>query len=209
MREDVGLGPTGKIQPSAGRQEIERGLRKVGPALPRQPLVQFFLELVQVQNIAGRIGELRIGERFRAPVAHLLKLGDVDVEQFIEQVLQAMSVGVGADQFRGDLGAINGCGQGAERIEKRGDVEATEVEELQHVLVTDQAFEIGRGGLTLRDLDEMRVSISTGKLDETQPVAPGYKPHGFTVDGNGRPQIEIVRQVILIQVIGHVPCHAP
>jgi hypothetical protein len=55
---------------------------------------------MEVAHVAGGIFALRVAELGRAPVAGLLLLGDLVAEQFLDQLLEAVAVGVGADQPR-------------------------------------------------------------------------------------------------------------
>ena len=114
------------------RQKVEAGRSELGPPLARQPRVQRRAEPVQVENVRGGILDLRLAQLGRAPVARLLLLGDVDLEKLARQILQPMSVGIGPDQPRGDLGAIDRSRQHAEAVEQHRDVEPPEMEELQH-----------------------------------------------------------------------------
>ena len=91
MGKDVLLGPAGKIEQGAGRQEVEARLGEGRSILPRQSLVELLLELVQVANVARGIFALGFGQLIGAPVAGLLLLLHVDIEQFLDQVLEAVA----------------------------------------------------------------------------------------------------------------------
>ena len=71
MRKNVLGFPAGKIKFRPRRQKVETGLRKLGAALARQHRIQLFAQRMQMQHIGGGIGELRLAERRRAPVARL------------------------------------------------------------------------------------------------------------------------------------------
>src|SRR3954471_8733392 len=94
--EDVLLRPPGQIEQGASREKVEACLRELRPPFPFQPLVELFLELVEIAHIARRIFALGLAELARTPVAGLLLLAEVDVEQFLDQLLEAMAVGVSA-----------------------------------------------------------------------------------------------------------------
>src|SRR5438270_3514470 len=98
MREDVLLGPARDIEQGARREEIETGLCQWHPPLALEPLVELRLERVEIAYVARCIVALRIRKLLCAPIAALLLLGHVDVEQLLDQILQAMAVGIGAYQ---------------------------------------------------------------------------------------------------------------
>jgi len=96
MREDVFELPAAEIEPRPRRQEIETGLRKFGAPLAREHRVEALAQRVQVQDVGSGISELRFIELLRAPVARLLLLRQIDVEQFADQILQPVPIGVSA-----------------------------------------------------------------------------------------------------------------
>lgn len=130
MRENVLGLPALQIEPGARRQELETGFRKLAAALARNHHVELFAQAVQMQHVGGGIGELRFAQRICAPVARLLLLLQIDIEHLAHQILQAVAVGIGARQPRGDLGAIDRLRHHAEGVIKRGKIEAREVEDL-------------------------------------------------------------------------------
>src|SRR4051812_30050999 len=85
MSKNVLLGPTGEIEQGAGGEELKTGLGKRRPPLPREAFVELLLELVKIAHIARRIVALGVAKFGGAPVAGLLLLRDVDVEQFLDQ----------------------------------------------------------------------------------------------------------------------------
>ncbi len=92
----------------ASRQEVETLLRQLHAAFADQAAVQLGLQAVQEAHVAGRIILLRVAEIGRSPVGRLLLLAEFLPQQFADQFLQAMAIGVGADQARGDLGVVRG-----------------------------------------------------------------------------------------------------
>ena len=76
------------------------------------------------------------------------------------------------------------------------------MKELQDRRVGQQPLQIGGGALTARDLHQMRIAISGGELDDTKPVAPRIKPHGFRIHRNNGAEDEPVGQVIVMQMDG-------
>src|SRR5205823_15131589 len=107
MRENVLLGPAGEVEQGAGWKEVEARLGQRSAVLACEPLVELDLELVKIADVACRIFALRVAQRGRAPVAGLLLLGEIDVEQLLDQILQPIAVGIGAHQTRGGAGAID------------------------------------------------------------------------------------------------------
>src|SRR5256885_16761085 len=94
------LGPAGDIEQSSGRKEVEAGLGERHSVLTLETLVELRLELMQITDIARGIIALRITELVGPPVAGLLRLGQIDVEQLLHQVLQPMTVGVSRSEER-------------------------------------------------------------------------------------------------------------
>src|SRR5258706_9292490 len=100
MREQVDFRQAGQIEFGAPGQEIETGLSQRGPPLARQPAIELLAQSVEVTHVRRGIILLRVGQDRAAPVGQLLGLGDILAEQFADQFLQPMSVGIGADQPR-------------------------------------------------------------------------------------------------------------
>ena len=80
MGEDILGRPAGKIEPRPVGQEAEAGRRELPAAFPHQHRVELLLEGMQMQHVGGGIGDLRLGERLRAPIRELLLLGNIDAE---------------------------------------------------------------------------------------------------------------------------------
>jgi diphthamide synthase (EF-2-diphthine--ammonia ligase) len=86
----------------------------------------------------------------------LLILGNVAAKQLLAEILQAVPVGVGAHQTRGRARAIERRADEAEIAHEHGDVEAREMEELQHALVRQHALQVRRVVVGAVELHEMR-----------------------------------------------------
>jgi len=114
---------------------------------------------------------LLVGELVRAPVRALLLLGQVDAEQLRAEVLQAVAVGVGARQLGGDLGAVHGLGDDAQVLRQHGDVEAAEVEDLEHGGIRQQGLQARRRPVLAIELHEVGRVVASGELHQAQPVA--------------------------------------
>ena len=65
-------------------------------------------------------------------------LGDVDPEQLLAQILEAMLVGVSAGQLGGDLGAIDRRADNAQVMLKDREIEPREVKDLGHRRVAEK-----------------------------------------------------------------------
>ena len=106
--EDIFLGPPREVQCGPCRYKIKTGLGHGASALTLQHLVEPRLHLVQVKHVLCRILLLGIAQHMRTPVRALLLLVEFNAEQFLDQVLETVPVGIGAGEFRGQLGAIEG-----------------------------------------------------------------------------------------------------
>src|SRR5262249_4114665 len=127
MLENVHLRPAGEVEARARGQELEGGLRQLGAALASQQLVELGHQRVQVQDVGGGVGELLVAQAVGAPVGTLLLLGELDAQKLAAKILQPESVGEGARELGGDLGAVDRLATYAQRMLQHGDVEAAEV----------------------------------------------------------------------------------
>ena len=126
-------------------------------------------------------------------------------EQFLDQVLEAVAVGVGADQPRGGPGAIERRGHDPEIGLHDADVEAREMIELQPLRIGEQRLEIGRGIVAAApEADEMLVALAVRQLHQAQPVAARHQAHRLGVDGD-RPvgELHVGGQVFFVQMDRH------
>ena len=62
MRENILGLPALQIELCPGRQEFEARLRQIGAALARQHGVEALAKGVQMQDVGGRIGQLRFAQ---------------------------------------------------------------------------------------------------------------------------------------------------
>ncbi len=99
------LPASGKIEADACRQEGEAGGGDFAALLAGEQHLELLLQGVEMQDVGRRVGDLRLGQRLGRPVRTLLLLREIDAEQFAGEILEAVAVGVGAGQPRGDLGA--------------------------------------------------------------------------------------------------------
>ena len=116
-----------------------------------------------------------------------------------------MPVGIGADQPRGDLGAIDRRRDHPEIVADRGDVEAAEMVELQPRRIGQQRAQIRRGIIAARrEAHEMLVGAAIGQLHDAEPVARGDQPHRLGIDGDrGAGGEQVAGQVFFVEMDGH------
>ncbi len=131
MGENVVGGKTREIEPNPVRQETKTRRRQLVAALPHQHGVQPLFERMQIEHVGGSVGNLRVGEFRRTPIRQLQLLRQVVPQNLANQVLEAVLVGVGAGEPRGDLGAIDRFRHPAKGIAKHGKVETGEVKNLE------------------------------------------------------------------------------
>ena len=99
---------------------------------------------MQMQHVGGRVSQLRLAQALCAPIARLLLLRQIDIEQLTHQILQAVAIGIGAAQPGGDLGAVDRLRHHAEGIIERGDIEAREMEDLGDFGIAQQRLQVRR-----------------------------------------------------------------
>src|SRR6476469_9077298 len=103
MCKDVVRIPACKVETDPFRQETKAGRRKLNSALAKKHGIQLSLQGVKVQDVGGRIGDLRIGQLGGTPVRALLLFREIDAEQLPHEILEAMLVGIGAREAGHDL----------------------------------------------------------------------------------------------------------
>src|ERR1700737_5314830 len=143
MRKNVLGVPALQIELCPRRQKFEARLRQRQAALAREHGIEAFAQGMQMQHVRRSIGQLRLAQDLRAPVARLLLLRQIDVEHLAHQILQAMAVGVGAAEPGGDLGAIPRVRHHAERVIERGEIEAGEIKIFVVFGLVSNAFRFG------------------------------------------------------------------
>ena len=204
MAEDVLVGPAGDIQPRPCWKKSETGLREFHPPFAVQTFDEHVVQPVEKAHVRRGILALRIVEGGRAPVARLLLLGDVFVEQLVDQVLQTMAVGVGARQLAGDLGAEHRRGDHAEVIIDRGEIEAGEVIDLEPRGIGQHRLQVGRVvAAAAGEAHQVLVPPPVGYLHDAEAVARRDQPHGLGIDGDGPRREHAVGQVFLMKMNSH------
>ena len=74
MGENVLGVPALQVEPGPRGKEPETGLRQFQPALAREHAVEPVAQAMQMQHVGGGVGQLRLAQALRAPVAGLLLL---------------------------------------------------------------------------------------------------------------------------------------
>ena len=126
-------------------------------------------------------------------------------EQFLDEVLEAVPVGVGADQARCGARAVERRGHDPEIGLHDADIEPREMIELEAVWIAEQRLEVGRRIIaSAPEPDEMLVALAVGQLHEAQPVAPEIEAHRLGVDGDRAVgELDAGGQVFFVQMNGH------
>ena len=88
MGKNVFRRPARDIEPDPVGKEAETGRRQGVAALAHQHRVELVPQRMQMENVAGRIGHLRIREIGSAPVGQLLLLGEIDADELARQILE-------------------------------------------------------------------------------------------------------------------------
>ena len=203
VRENIDLGPTDKIQFSAMRQEVETGLRNGRTFLAGQIDIKLGFELVQIEHVGRGIGALGLGQIGRAPIGRLLLLGEFDADEFAGQIFEPVPIRIGAGEFRGDLGAIDGRREHTKAVHEHGDVETAKMEQFEDSRIGQKALQIGCAGLIGCDLNEIRAAIAARELDKAKAIPMRVKPQGFGIDRNDGAEIVVIRQIAAMKPDGH------
>src|SRR5262249_6859641 len=204
MGKDVLGGPAGEVEPHPIRKEAKTGRREVRATLADEDRVELLLERVQVQHVRCRVGELRVGQRFGAPIGELLLLRQVDAQHLAHEILEAVLVGVGTRDPRGDLGAIDRGGHDAQPPLQHTEIEAGEMKDLENRSVGEKFGQIGRCARGCRDLHHVGGAIARRQLHDAQPIADRIEPHGFGVDRHrGAAVVREAGQIAAMQADSH------
>src|SRR5947209_1369567 len=146
---------------------METGLGKFRALLPREPLIELLFELMEVAYVARCIFALRLAKLVAAPIARLLLFRQVDVEQFLDKVLEAVAIGVGPDQARRGAGAVDRRSHDAEVKVHDSKVEAGKMVKFKTAGIDQQRLEIwGRIIAIFAEADEMLFALPVGQLHD-------------------------------------------
>ena len=203
--EDINVLPARQVQGRAVRKVVEGRPRQAHAALALEHDIELFTQGVQVQHVRGRVGHLVGAERLRAPVRRLLSLGQFHAQQLARHVLQAVAVGIGAGQLRGDLGAVDGRGHDSQMEFEHGDIKAAEVKKLQYGRIGQQRLQVGAVVAGALETDDMGVAVAGRQLDHAQRIAAQAQAHGLRIDrDDGRAGEHAVGKVAFVNKIGQV-----
>ena len=200
MGEDIVFRPAGEVEGGAIRQEIETSGGKRGAAFAGEQLVHLILQPVEIKDVGGRIIDLLIRQRRRAPVRGLLLLRDFDAEKFFAQVLEPVFVGVCTHQFRSGARAVNRRTTHIQMLLDHAQIEAREMENLENGRVAQHGGK-ARRRRSRDDLHEMRITVAARKLHKTQTVTLEIETHRFGVDRDRVLECHIGRKVAAMEVI--------
>jgi len=203
MREYVLLWPAREVEKSAGRKVFERRCRDRIAPLARQHGVELRAQRMKMQDVGRRVAQLLVGQLGRAPIGALLLLRQLDPEQILAQIFQTVAVGEGADQFRGDLGAIDRRGKNAELMAQHGDVEAPEMKQFENRRIGEQGAQPRRLILGGGELHEMADPIARRELHEAQPVPMRVQPHRLGVDRDDAGEVDFDRESAAVKMNAH------
>ncbi len=115
-----------------------------------------------------------------------------------------MPVGVGPRQLGGGLGAVDRGGGDLQVAQEHGDVEAAEVEYLQHAGIGEDALEVRTVVGRSAQPHHVGVAVSGRQLDHAERIAPEAQAHGLRIDGDRIAEAQAVGQVAFMQVVGQV-----
>src|SRR5690606_36076265 len=204
VSEDVPVGPTGKVEPRACGQEVEARLGDRRATFACEALFKDRGHAMQITHVGRRVFALSVAEFRGAPIAGLLLLGDLFAKQLADEVLEPVTVGVGAGQLAGDLGAEYRSRHDAKIMLDRREVEAREMIELHSRRIGKNGLEIGRFVATVHaEANELLVAGAVADLHHAKPVARGDETHRLGVDGD-RSRSEYARgQIFFVEMYCH------
>ena len=114
-----------------------------------------------------------------------------------------MPVGERSHKLGGDFRAIDGPGGDAEIVEEDGNIEPSEMKNLQHGGICQKLPEIRGVIAAFLELHEVSIPVSGGQLNDAKPVAERLQPKRFCIDCDRVAEIEAGRQVVLVDGHGH------
>ena len=121
-----------------------------------------------------------------------------------DEVLEAVLVGIGARQPRGDLGAIDRSRHHTQAVLERAEIEASEMKDLENARVGQKLHEVGSIARTGGKLHHVGGAITRRELHDAQPVTMGDQ--GPWSQCRPRPRHLIareVRKITAMQANGH------
>jgi hypothetical protein len=206
--EDVLLRPPLEIKAGAVWNEAETRVRQVTTTLALQHCVKLLAQSMQPKDISSRILELLRTESLGTPVGALLLFRQLDSQQFATQILEAVPIGVGANQLGCDLGAVDRRTHHAEPPVQHPHIESCEMKQLDDTLVGQQCLEIGRrvGGVAVsgsqlrREMHEMAYTVAAGQLYQAEAVTMRIETGRLRVDGDAFANRHTGRKIPVVQL---------
>ena len=197
--KDIGVFPAGQVEFGARRKEIEASFSQSRPAFARQHPVEHLFQPVQKRDVIRRVGELLFAELRRAPIGALLLFRKINAQKILHQILEAVSVGVGPDKFRCELGAVDGRGRDSQIVAEDGNIESCKVEKLGDRCIHKKPLQIGRCIRARGELHEMCRTVSRRELNKAKPIARRTQSQRFAVDCDKAPEIDTVRKIVFVE----------
>ena len=195
----VGVFPAGQVEFGSRRKEVETGFGQSRPAFARQHSVEYLFQSVQKRDVIRRVRKLLFAELSRSPVGALLLLRKINAQKILHQILEAMSVGVGPNKFRRELGAIDGRSRDSQVVAEDCDIESCKMEKLGDRYIGKKPLQIGRCIRARGELYEMRRTISRRELNKAEPVARWTQSQRFAVDRNKTPEIDTLGKIAFVE----------
>ena len=115
---------------------------------------------MQIQNIRCRVIHLFGRQCGRAPVGGLLLLFQLNAQQILAQVFQAMPLREGPRQARCDLGALDRLRHQAEGFMQDTQIKTCEMKNFGDFRVSQQLFQLGRRVIFTVEMHQMYVAVA-------------------------------------------------
>src|SRR5579871_3509814 len=118
-----------------------------------------------------------------------------------------MPIGKSAGQAGGNFRTTYWSHGDVERVLQHRHIKAGEMHQLNHRKVCQYSPQIGAiiavpTKFRWDQLDQMRVSVTAGKLYQTQPIAMRIKAHGFRIDRDYLTEVQSLGEVVAMQMDG-------
>ncbi len=140
---------------------------------------------------------LRLGQHFGCPVGRLLLLGNRDVQKLAANLLQAVTIRIGAGEFDAILVQNTGCGMVPNACARTARSKPAEMKDLGDGTIFQKLHQIGRLLLARFDLDYVRSTVAERNLNHAKPVAMRVQAQCLCIDGDRIHLIIVeVRQVV-------------
>ena len=200
VREDIGVGPSRKIECCSRGQELKASLRDFFAAFTNQKRVETLSQRMKMENVRSGVRKLFLRQLLRTPIRGLLLLGHIGTKELLAKVFQPMLIGVSSHQLRRDLGTVHGPAGHTQVPLQYRQVDARIMKDLHNGIITQQFSQV-RGVEVIRlKLDEVANTITRGELQEAKAIAAKNQAHGLTVDSHGIAEIETVGQIALVKM---------